>query len=123
MHSSSRRIEINHEELGEGHILIVKGDIDLRSSPRLRDTILEKDDDRTAGLLIDLSGVHYIDSSGLATLLEGKSRFDSRRAGYGLVGVQGHVLDVLIVAHLDGVFPIYESREDGAEALGLRSVD
>lgn len=96
-----------------GHVTLrIRGEVDLSSSPRLRDTILE----RLAGadLDIDLSATNYIDSSGLATLVEGLKR--SKKAGreFRLVDPSEAVLRVLRLARLDNLFTIVGENPSAA---------
>ena len=51
-------------------VVSITGDIDLESSPQLRTFLRAKIAQKTPKLLLDFGGVNYIDSSGLATLIE-----------------------------------------------------
>jgi len=89
-------------------IIELNGDIDLSCSPDSRKQILdvlEKKQD----LLVDLSQVSYIDSSGVASLVEGFQTAKKTNLKFGLVGVSDAAMSVLQLARLDKVFPIYDS--------------
>ncbi len=98
-------------------IIELDGEVDLSCSPDARKQILEclganKD------LLVDLSQVTYIDSSGVASLVEGYQTAKKKSLKFGLVGVSEAAMNVLQLARLDKVFPIYDSvdaclQEDG----------
>ena len=98
-------------------VLGLEGEIDLSCSPDARKQILDvlgtgKD------LLVDLSGVSYIDSSGVASLVEGYQTAKKAGRRFGLVGVSDAAMSVLQLARLDKVFPIHASVEERLEEDG-----
>lgn len=99
------------EEQGGYAVVHLTGDVDLSRSPHARKTILDCLQ-RRSNLLVDLSSVEYIDSSGVATLVEGYQLSRKMELDFGLVGVSGTALNVLQLARLDKVFPIYASLDE-----------
>ncbi len=97
----------------EGPYTVIRlaGEVDMHYSPRVRDEILKYLNGR-CNVLVDLSGVSYMDSSGIATLVEGLQLARSMDLKFGLVGVHGPVRQVLELARLDRVFAIHDSVED-----------
>jgi len=95
-------------------VLELAGDIDLHRSVELRECLLEIMQKKPKTLVINLSQVGFMDSSGLATLVEAMQL--SRRYGGGikLVGVQQRVRSILEISRLDSIFPMFENE---AEAL------
>ncbi len=97
-------------------ILALTGEVDLEVSPAARKQILASLN-ASQPLLVDLSAVDYIDSSGVASLVEGYQLARSRQLDFGLVGVSEAAMRVLRLARLDRVFPIHASvRECVAQA-------
>ncbi len=98
-------------------VVAFEGDVDLESSPEARKILLESLS-KASSLLVDLSAVTYIDSSGVASLVE--SFQSARKAGrhFALVAVSGSVLSVLRLGRLDKVFTIYDTLEDGLAKTG-----
>jgi anti-sigma B factor antagonist len=95
-----------------GYIVVeLAGDVDLSCSPDARKQILECLDSQN-NLLVDLSGVSYIDSSGVASLVEGYQTAKKKNLRFGLIGVSGAAMSVLQLARLDKVFPIHASVDD-----------
>lgn len=92
-------------------VLSLSGEIDLNESPNARKQILGCIK-KKSNLLIDLSAVEYIDSSGVASLVEGLQTSRSKKLEFALVGVSDSALQVLQLARLDTVFTIYNSLED-----------
>ena len=100
----------NTKEEGGYAIVELAGEVDLSCSPDARKQILEclgADKD----LLVDLSQVSYIDSSGVASLVEGYQTAKKKSRKFGLIGVSDAAMNVLQLARLDKVFPIHDSLE------------
>jgi anti-sigma B factor antagonist len=95
-------------------IVDVVGQIDLGSSPALRKTLMESLKS-TKSVAINLSAVKYIDSSGIASLLEVLKEARNSEKRLVLFGLTGAVLQVLQLTRLTGVFEIHETEE---QALG-----
>jgi anti-sigma B factor antagonist len=97
-------------------LLKLAGEIDLHYSPQVREQILAS---LKAGrpLLIDLSGVSYIDSSGIASLVEGFQTAKTARLGYGLLNISSTTLQVLTLTRLDKIFALYDSPESFCAGL------
>jgi len=97
---------------GERYTVIgLEGDVDLSCSPDARKSILGVLK-ANKNLLIDLDKVSYIDSSGVASLVEGYQTAKKQSLKFGLVGVSDAAMSVLKLARLDKVFPIYDSVEE-----------
>lgn len=104
---------MQHETREHGEYLIValSGDIDLQSSSSARSALLDAVG-RGQSLLVDLSGVSYIDSSGVASLVESFQKARSCGQGYVLVSVSDSAKRVLELARLDKVFTIVATIEE-----------
>ncbi|MCH2152734.1 MAG: STAS domain-containing protein [Phycisphaerales bacterium] len=102
----------------EGGDTIIKpdGDIDLASSPMLRNKLRESLENASDRVIVDLSAVPYMDSSGVATLVELLQ--SCRRDSLDLILCQlnERVMSVFQIARLDGVFTIKGSLEDARGA-------
>ena len=89
-------------------LLELSGEIDLHHSPELREMILDSLKNGKS-LLIDMAEVSYIDSSGIASLVEGFQTAKTAKLAYGLLSISGPALQVLTLTRLDKVFTLYES--------------
>ena len=99
------------EERG-ARVVELAGEVDLESSPEARRVLLEAV--ASGGpLFVDLSGVAYIDSSGVASLVEAFQAARSRGTRFGLVAVSPAAMRVLRLARLDRVFEIHADLEEG----------
>ena len=92
-------------------IVSLDGEVDLHTSPEARKLILGCLQEGKS-TLVDLASVAYIDSSGVASLVEGFQLARQRNLDFGLVGVSPAALNVLKLARLDKVFPIYASAQE-----------
>lgn len=88
----------------------VKGEIDLYSSPDLRAAITAAVPHSRNGVVVDLSGVEYMDSSGVATLVEGLRAAMEKNISYVLLSPSPSVLKVLQLSRLDTVFTIRDAE-------------
>ena len=102
------------EERGS-HIVILSGEIDLENSPKARQILLDAVG-RKKRVLVDLASVTYMDSSGIASLVEVFQRAKKNGAGFALFCVNPAVLRVLNLARLDQVFTIHENLESALNA-------
>ncbi len=98
-------------------VVAFKGDVDLQSSPEARKALLEAVA-RGSGVLVDLSGVDYIDSSGVASLVESYQKARKQNQSYVLVSVSEGARRVLELARLDKVFTLCDTITDGLEEIG-----
>ena len=81
----------------------LNSEVDLSSSPQARSAILGCLNGGKS-LLVDLSAVDYIDSSGIASLVEGFRLVRDKHLAFGLLAVSEPALRVLQLARLDKVF-------------------
>ncbi|MGC1479676.1 MAG: STAS domain-containing protein [Chthoniobacterales bacterium] len=97
--------------------LAPKGEIDLHASPELREALHEQAEKKVPTLLVDFSKVGYIDSSGLATLVEYVR--DSKTFGgkFALYALQPKVKMVFELVRLNELFTIADTREDALAAV------
>lgn len=108
------RIEID-EDAG-GVLLRLRGEIDLNTSPTLRARLLEVVETPTSRVLVDLSGLSYMDSSGVGTLVDFKRRLDQRKSALVLFGLQSRVRSLLEITRLDRYFKIADTLEQARQA-------
>jgi len=110
---------MKHEvtEQGEAVVVHLEGDVDLQSSPEARKILLECVA-RKKPVLVDLSKVGYIDSSGVASLVEALQTARKGGSMLFLVTVSDAALRVLQLARLDKVFTICDTIEDGLAKTG-----
>jgi len=110
-------MEYSVKENGGALVIAFTGDIDLQSSPDARKALLALVG-KVAPILVDLSGVGYIDSSGVASLVECLQSSKKSGQKFVLISVSEGALRVLQLARLDRVFKICETLDEGIAEVG-----
>ena len=115
MHDSGD-IVINVESVEGATVMRPMGDVDLARSPALRRHLATVIGQRPQRLVVDLSEVPYMDSSGVATLVEAMRLARDARTQLVLAGLQSRVRSIFEIARLDMVFRIVGTVADGVKA-------
>jgi anti-sigma B factor antagonist len=108
------RIQLE-EPAGDTALLRVSGEIDMLTSPILRQGIADQLSEKRNRLLVDLEGVDFLGTSGLAALVEARASAEEHNVELWLVCTNRQVLRPLEIAGLTSLFRIAGSSE---EALG-----
>ncbi len=98
-------------------IIDCSGDVDLYSSPRLREALLGQMREGGNSVLVNMTEVSYIDSSGIATLVEGLQLSRQTKTRLGLFGLRNNARSVLELARLNKVFTIFENEQEALEKI------
>ncbi len=101
--------------IGRSAVVDVVGEIDLNSSVEFQQGLLKVLDERPQRIVVNLSGVSYMDSSGVASLVKLLSRARRSDSSLYLVALQERVRSVFEITRLDSVFDICATEQ---EALG-----
>jgi anti-sigma B factor antagonist len=105
-------MNITTRQNGEATILELSGDITLYNTPEVRKTMLSLlKEKRVPQLLVDMHGVRYIDSSGVASLVEGLKASRDLQSRFALYGLTKTTREVLDLTRLLRVFEVYENEE------------
>ncbi|MBC8268252.1 MAG: STAS domain-containing protein [Rhodospirillaceae bacterium] len=104
---------MKHEVWTEKDTVIISfsGDIDLEFSGDVR-TILKESAPQGRSIVVDMSGVELIDSSGIASLLEAFQNAHKKGKNFTIASIKPPVMRVLKLARLETVFEIEETLED-----------
>ena len=111
-------MKVHVRSLDKISIIDGTGDVDLYSSPLLRDALLAEIKADGPSVLVNMSGVTYIDSSGIATLVEGLQLSRQTKTRFGLFGLRPNARSVLELARLNKVFVIFENEVEALEKIG-----
>ena len=88
-------------------VISLEGEIDLHVSPRIAATLTSAVKEKPHNLIVDLAKVSYIDSSGLAVLIEAMQSIEKYGGKFALAGLQENVKPIFEIARLDQVFRIF----------------
>jgi anti-sigma B factor antagonist len=100
-----RALQLRSEVEGGDRVVVASGEIDMESSPRLLAEI-QRAFGRGGRLVVDLSAVDYIDSSGIAVLIQGLKGCKQRAQEFVLRRPSARVLAVIELADLQRLFRI-----------------
>jgi len=110
-------LKIATRQVGATTILDLSGDITLFNSPEIRKALLtllrEK---HVLHLLVNMQNVPYVDSSGVASLVEGLKASRESNARFALYGLSKSARTVLELTHLLRVFEVHQTEEEALEA-------
>lgn len=102
-------MDITANPVAGGMVVTLQGEIDLYSSPRVRERLLGLLKERPSRLIVDLSAVPYMDSSGIATFVETLQQVRKQQGVLRLVGLQANLREVFRFARLEQVFAICDT--------------
>jgi len=105
-------VQMTARREGQLTIFDIQGDIDFANSPEVRQTLLhEIRDTRIPRVVMNLSLVRYIDSSGVASLVEGLKAARDLGSRFILFGLSASAREVLQLSRLLKVFEVYDTEE------------
>lgn len=104
-------MQVTRENIGDTVILALEGSVDIYTSSELRGELKVALDGEAPLLVVDMAGVSFVDSSGLATLIEALQRSHGYQGSLVLCNLSSAVRGVFELANLDTIFQIKPSRE------------
>jgi anti-sigma B factor antagonist len=111
-------VQISTRQAGNAVIVDVVGDIDLYNSPEVRKTLLDVlRNQRASRVLINLTRVKYIDSSGVASLVEGLKISRELQSRLVLFGLSQAAREVLELSRLIKVFEVWANEAEALKAV------
>jgi anti-sigma B factor antagonist len=111
---------------GDVMVVLVRGEHDIYTAPALRDRLDEALGTGSAGVVVDLSGATFLDSSILGALLEARRQALERSHGYAVClgeTPEPGVARILEITGLVPVFPVVRTREEAVEAARATPAD
>ena len=103
---------------GDVKILTVQGRFDTYNAPPVREWLEEAVRTRPPFIVVNLAGVNFVDSTAMATLVQGMKRCRERDGDLRLCALQQPVRMIFELTRLDRAFEIYQSEEDAVQAFG-----
>ena len=105
-------MQISARYIDRATIFDISGDIDLANSPEVRKALLrEVRENRTPRVVMNLSKVRYIDSSGVASLVEGLKASRDLGLRFILFGLSNSAREVLQLSRLIKIFEVYDNED------------
>ena len=97
--------------------------LDSTISPDLKAELQAIHGQGVQNIIIDLSGVKYIDSSGLSSVLVGNRIFGENNGTFILAGVSDHAMKLIKISQLDKVLSILPTVEEAVDAVFLLEIE
>ncbi len=91
-------------------VLDLTGEVDSYNSPKLREKMVSLIDEGNPNLIINMTGVDYIDSTGLGTLVGGLKRASEKNGAIRLICPNEQIYKVFNITGLVKVFSIFDNE-------------
>jgi anti-sigma B factor antagonist len=97
---------------GDRSVVVVGGEIDVYTAPKLREHIIDLVSNGSHHLIIDMENVDFLDSTGLGVLVGGLKRVRAHEGSLDLVCTQDRILKIFRITGLTKVFAIHASVDE-----------
>lgn len=96
--------------------------VDTTVAPDLKSELLNLHQDGVKSIIVDMSDVKYVDSSGLSAMLVGNRTFSAGGA-FVLYGVTDHVMKLITISQLDKVMTLLPSKEEAVDYVFMTEIE
>ena len=110
-------LKINVRGEGKVPVIDLEGEVDAYTAARFREVMIEQIEDGKPNLIINMTKVEYIDSSGLGALVGGLKRASEYQGKLLLVCTEPQVKKVFEITGLEKVFPIFDTEDQAMNSL------
>jgi anti-sigma B factor antagonist len=105
----AENLVLETQERGDVTVVSVKGEVDLYTAPSLKERVADLVSSGQSRLAVDLSGVEFMDSTGLGVLIGALKRSKEVGGSLALIAPREQVIKVLSITGLDKVFTIHDN--------------
>jgi len=110
-------MKISEEMEKDAVVCAIEGEINITTSPELRKLFDKFIRSNIKKVIIDFKNVSYIDSSGLATLIEMLQRLKKIEGSLKLVSMPQKIKNIFEITKLDKLFEIFETKEEALKTF------
>ena len=103
-------LNIKHEKINEVLCVFLTGEVDAYTAPKLRETLIPLTEEKAVEIVIDLTGVDYIDSTGLGVFIGALKSSHNHSSSIKLRGLSKRVARLFKITGLDEVLEIEEEK-------------
>jgi anti-sigma B factor antagonist len=107
-----------HATADDTKVFELKGSLDIATSPTVRAALQDAAERGEHGIIVDLSGLDFIDSTGLGALIGSQRRAKEKGAEVRLVVREGQILRLLRITGLLTVFGVYPTVDEALAGKG-----
>ena len=113
MSFASPSFDLNEESLdAQTHLIAVRGEVHVSTAPEFSERLNDAIAGGKTGVVIDMTGVDFIDSTGLSVLLNALRRVTRQQGTLALAVSNPTVLRLFEITRLDSTFDIAPTREE-----------
>ncbi len=105
-------LTLSTREAGGKSVVAVAGDIDVYTAPQLDEALTALNDAGKNTIVVDLSGVEFLDSTGLGVLVKALKRTREQGGSLAVVAVQDRITKVFRITGLDAAISLHSSVDD-----------
>ncbi|MEO8889603.1 MAG: STAS domain-containing protein [Jatrophihabitantaceae bacterium] len=98
-------------------VVSVAGEVDVHSAPQLREGVTAQLATDSGAVVVDLSQVAFLDSTGLGALVSARSAAGERGVALPIVCTSARILKLFTITGLDGVFDIHDSVDSALASV------
>lgn len=109
-------LEVASVRMDDACVITLKGEVDVYTAPALRERLLVDIESSCSAVVVDMSGVDFVDSSGLGVLVSGLKRTREADKSMRIVCDSEPVLKIFRITGLDKVFDLTPTLEEALEA-------
>jgi anti-anti-sigma factor len=123
MSQDTLSIDVTNLNASGGQLFALHGSLDIATSPSLRAALMEAAERERHEIVVDLSNLEFLDSTGLGALIGAHKRALEHQGSVRLVAQEGQILRLLRITGLLDVFSVYPNIDaalaDDARLVGL----
>jgi anti-sigma B factor antagonist len=108
-------MKISRQNQGSAAVFVVEGQVDMHTSPDLRTQLRSALQEKATPVVVDLTSVAFIDSSGLATLIEALQATNKYGGRLRLCGLSPSVQNLFRLSNLTSIFDIRATSTDAVK--------
>ncbi len=110
-------LNITSRPVGQAHIIDLKGEIDVYTAPQFRQEVLSLLDQGSRYIVVNLSSVDYLDSTGLGVLIGGLKRLKEQGGSLILICPNAKITRIFEITGLDKIFAMFLTEGEALDAL------
>ena len=105
-------LDLETSKQGDTSVISLRGEIDVYTAPRLRQALIDLVEGGATHIVVDMSAVDFLDSTGLGVLVGGLKRVKSNDGELRLVVTQDRIMKIFDITGLAKVFPIFDTTDE-----------
>src|SRR5579862_768793 len=98
-------------------ILDVVGEIDIYTTPQFKEALTSAIQEGTAGIIVNMAKVNYMDSSGFGSLLSATKRLRPVNGNLYLVSCNDAIMRMLQITRLNTIFGVFHTEEEALASI------